>query len=116
LLITTIVIRNYNPVKLGRFNEVAPALYILILIGSLTGTLTFGLATISRHGIEHAVGWLFLLASLTILFQAIAYYRSQTWLGGITAHLQPITLCVLLPTTAVWLYLTPSGSGIKQSA
>lgn len=86
------------------FQAVWDAMFFLLLVAFLLGTLCFGLAALRGDRLERALGWLFLLAAPLTIAIMLGNYTRFTALDPVAdwsyPFLQPISRALL----SVWLW------------
>ena len=86
------------------WSAVWDALFFVLLVAFLLGTLCFGLAAAGGRGLERVVGWLFLLAvPLTAAILADGYFGVVT-AGALVSWTYPLLQPVSRALLGVWMW------------
>jgi hypothetical protein len=92
--------------NLTGFAAIWDAIFFVILISFLLGTLFLGLAAIRGAGLERWLGVLLLLAVPLTVTILLSEYASITFLGPLVAWSYPVLQPVSRALMAVWLWRT----------
>lgn len=86
------------------FAAIWDAMFFLLLVAFLAGTLLLGAAAVRGGGLERLVGVLLLLAGPLTLGIMIGGYTSMTWLNDVTDWIYPGLQPVSRALMGVWLW------------
>jgi hypothetical protein len=90
--------------NLQGFSAIWDAMFFLLLVAFLLGTLFFGLAAASGRGLQRLVGVLLLLAAPLTLGILIGGYTSITSLNRVTDWVYPVLQPVSRALMGLWLW------------
>lgn len=92
--------------KISFYNDLTPALFVLIFIGATVGMALYGIATWKGRGLEKVVSVLFLIAFAGNLVLGVGYYGAQPLLVAAIGPVVSVVLGALLALIGAWLWPT----------
>lgn len=90
--------------NLQGFSAIWDAMFFLLLVAFLLGTVFFGLAAARGKGLERLVGVLLLLAAPLTLGILIGGYTSITWVKPVTDWVYPVLQPISRALMGLWLW------------
>ena len=97
------------------FDAVWDAMFLLLLVAFLLGSLLYGLLAARGGGLERAVGVTFLLGVPLTLAILLSGYGGPTWLGTAAGWVYPVLQPVARAILGVWLWRAASAISLSAN-